>query len=78
MCLEYPEETVRAGDAVPDHGCGCGILSIAARLLGAREAVAYIYAHPDCQRPDPAFDAWCDRLTEAYGRLSAELPRFEM
>lgn len=45
---------------------------------GAREAVAYIYAHPDCQRPDPAFDAWCDRLTEAYGRLSAELPRFEM
>ena len=40
MCLEYLEETVRAGDAVLDLGCGSGILSIAARLLGAREAVA--------------------------------------
>lgn len=40
MCLELLEGVVREGDAVLDLGCGSGILSIAARLLGAREAVA--------------------------------------
>lgn len=40
MCLEFLEPAVRGGDTVLDLGCGSGILSIAARLLGAREAVA--------------------------------------
>lgn len=40
MCLEYLEKTVKDGDTVLDLGCGSGILSIAARLLGAKEAIA--------------------------------------
>lgn len=40
MCLEFLESTVRAGDTALDLGCGSGILSIAAQLLGASEAVA--------------------------------------
>ena len=40
MCLEFLEKTVKAGDTMLDLGCGSGILSIAARLLGAVEATA--------------------------------------
>ena len=40
MCLEFLEQTVKQGDRVLDLGCGSGILSIAAVLLGARDAVA--------------------------------------
>jgi nucleoside-diphosphate-sugar epimerase len=29
---------------------------------GIRETVAYVLAHPECQREDPEFDAWCDRV----------------
>ncbi len=30
---------------------------------GVRKALAYILAHPEeCQREDPEFDAWCDRV----------------
>lgn len=29
---------------------------------GLRRAVAYALAHPECQIPDPEFDAWCDRM----------------
>ncbi len=38
MCLEYLEQRVRAGDEMLDLGCGSGILSIAALLLGAVHA----------------------------------------
>lgn len=37
MCLEMLEKSIREGDLVADLGCGSGILSIAACLLGARE-----------------------------------------
>ena len=40
MCLEILEQKVRKGDQVLDIGCGSGILSIAALLLGARTALA--------------------------------------
>ena len=40
MCLEFLEKTVRSGDTMLDLGCGSGILSIAARLLGAVDATA--------------------------------------
>ena len=39
-CLEFLEKTVKPGDTMLDLGCGSGILSIAARLLGATEATA--------------------------------------
>ena len=32
---------------------------------GLRAAVEYALAHPECQQPDPAFDAWCERVLAA-------------
>ena len=40
MCLEMIEKRVKEGDCVLDLGCGSGILSIAAVLLGANTAKA--------------------------------------
>jgi ribosomal protein L11 methyltransferase len=40
LCLELLEKSLRAGDRVLDMGCGSGILSIGAVLLGASGAVA--------------------------------------
>lgn len=40
LCLEAIEEYTRDGDTVLDLGCGSGILSITACLLGAERAVA--------------------------------------
>ena len=40
LCLTALERHVRSGDRVLDLGCGSGILSIAALLLGAAEAFA--------------------------------------
>ena len=43
---------------------------------GVREAVEYVYSHPECQTPDPEFDAWCDQLVEEYERMAMALPKF--
>ena len=40
LCLEAIEEKLRPGDRILDLGCGSGILSIVALLLGASEADA--------------------------------------
>ena len=40
LCLEAMERVVRPGDAVLDVGSGSGILSLAAKLLGAGRVVA--------------------------------------
>ena len=32
---------------------------------GVRIALDYILSHPECQREDPEFDAWCDRVISA-------------
>ena len=32
---------------------------------GVRIALDYIQSHPECQREDPEFDAWCDRVIAA-------------
>ena len=29
---------------------------------GIRSTVDYVLSHPECQREDPAFDSWCDRV----------------
>lgn len=40
MCLELLEKHIKPGDIVADLGCGSGILSIAASLMGAEETYA--------------------------------------
>ncbi len=40
LCLELLERSVKEGDRILDMGCGSGILSIAAMLLGAENSVA--------------------------------------
>ncbi len=40
LCLELMEKSLNKGDKVLDLGCGSGILSIGAMLLGAESAVA--------------------------------------
>lgn len=40
LCLELLEKAMKKGDTILDMGCGSGILSIAAMLLGADNAVA--------------------------------------
>lgn len=39
LCLKALEETVQAGDSVLDMGCGSGILSVVAALLGAERVI---------------------------------------
>lgn len=31
---------------------------------GVRRTVEYVLSHPECRKPDPEFDAWCDRIIE--------------
>ncbi|WP_195986233.1 SDR family oxidoreductase [Clostridium sp. D33t1_170424_F3] len=33
---------------------------------GVKRTVEYILSHPECQTPDPDFDAWCDKTIAAY------------
>ncbi|PWL72366.1 MAG: NAD-dependent dehydratase [Clostridiales bacterium] len=32
---------------------------------GVRKAIDYIKSHPECQKEDPEYDAWCDRVIAA-------------
>ncbi len=54
LCLEAMEQIVRPGDAVLDVGTGSGILSIAAKLLGAGRVVA-CDIDPDAAKVVPFF-----------------------
>ena len=38
---------------------------------GLRACAAYALAHPEVQTPDPAFDAWCDRVLAARAAARA-------
>ena len=53
LCLEGVERYTRAGDRVLDLGCGSGILSIAALLLGAKTALG---VDIDPKAPDVAYE----------------------
>ncbi len=64
MSLELLEPVVPRGGVVLDLGCGNGILSIAALLLGAREAVAVDFEQEAVTetRENAVFHAVADRL----------------
>ena len=40
---------------------------------GVRRTIDNILAHPELQKIDPAFDAWCDRVIEALEQAKASL-----
>jgi nucleoside-diphosphate-sugar epimerase len=40
---------------------------------GARKTIEYMLSHKECQKDDPDFDVWCDRLIEVRERALAEL-----
>jgi nucleoside-diphosphate-sugar epimerase len=42
---------------------------------GVRQTIAYVYCHPECQTPDPAFDAWTDKAVAAYEELADRMPK---
>ncbi|HTD44232.1 MAG TPA: 50S ribosomal protein L11 methyltransferase [Bryobacteraceae bacterium] len=87
LCLEAMEHVIRPGDAVLDVGSGSGILSIAAKLLGAGRVVA-CDIDPDAARVAPffvgsadavrsgSFDVVVANISEAVmGEMRAELER---
>ncbi len=42
--------------------------------VGVRIALDYVLSHPDeCQKPDPEFDAWCDRVIAALEAAKASI-----
>lgn len=40
---------------------------------GARIAVEYMLSHPECQKEDPEFDSWCDRVIQALEKAKGEV-----
>jgi len=54
LCLEAMEKLIRPGDSVLDVGSGSGILSIAAKLLGAKRVVS-CDIDPDAAGPESFF-----------------------
>lgn len=40
---------------------------------GARQAICYVLSHPECQKEDPVFDAWCDSVIAAQEQAAAQV-----
>lgn len=73
LCLSFLEEYIKSGDTVLDIGCGSGILSVAALLLGASKAIGVdidelavktAIENAKVNNVDEKFTAVCGNLTE--------------
>ncbi len=72
LCLEWLDQANIVGKTVVDFGCGSGILSIAALLLGAKEVVAIDH---DPQALEATVDnAEKNRVSEKLTILHSEQP----
>jgi ribosomal protein L11 methyltransferase len=72
-CLEAMERVIRPGDSVLDVGSGSGILSVAAKLLGAGRVIA-CDIDPDAARPVPFFQGSIDAVrTGAFDVVVANI-----
>ena len=40
---------------------------------GIRRTLDYVLSHPECQKEDPVFDAWCDRVIAALEKAKDEI-----
>lgn len=63
LCLEAMERVIRPGDTVLDVGTGSGILSIAAKMLGARRVIA-CDIDPDAAKLVPFFIGSAEAVRE--------------
>ncbi|HEY7334493.1 MAG TPA: 50S ribosomal protein L11 methyltransferase [Bryobacteraceae bacterium] len=73
LCLEAMEREILPGDSVLDVGSGSGILSIAAKLLGAGRVIA-CDIDPDAARPVPFFVGSVDAVrTGAFDVVVANI-----
>ncbi len=81
LCLEFLEEFVKPGARVLDVGCGSGILSVAALLLGAAGAVG-VDIDPlavKTARQNAARNGVGDRFTGLCGSLTGKVSgRFDV
>lgn len=79
LCLAALEDHLRAGDRVVDLGCGSGILSIAAVLLGARHARALDIDPLSVRitRENAERNCVADRITATEGSLAEVLDAAE-
>lgn len=78
LCMQMLERYVKQGDRVLDLGCGSGILSVAALLLGASEAVGVdidelavktARENADLNRVGNRFTALCGDLTDGVNGI---------
>ena len=79
MCIQLLEDYVRPDMLVADVGCGSGILSIAAALLGAKQVLAFDrdLVSVESTRENARRNAAQDRITAEQSDLLKQAGSFE-